>query len=405
MLSAAQSRRRTRHLPAATAQTSQAELITLSRIVALGCVGLMACGHGGGAPEVVRLAVGDRVVMVDGVPRERVVIFRGVGEEWTPVVEGLPDPGSVSAVFFVSRDVAWAYGARALRSTDGGRTWRDMVDRLDAALPEGRENSYQLRSMAFADADTGYFAAYSIFPSGLPDRGPFVWRTRDGGENWSEVLDVGQTNQEVGFMLQTRAGIPELLRHAVDESPGVVVQDLDDPRREVHRLTTVPTVVEEGFDTVGDRGWIAVTVIPNGDFLDLRPAIFTSDHPGAPWRPQPVPDEAVVDFGTLDMCDARVGIAAGKHLIPSLQTFVYWTGDGGAEWTQSTVPNASGFELTSLLCESAAQILIAGTRNSASGFATELYESRDGGKTFAKNDVAFGARTRLLGLASNAAFQ
>jgi photosystem II stability/assembly factor-like uncharacterized protein len=364
----------------------------------------MACGHGGGAPESVRLAVGDRVVLVDGIPEERVVIFRSVGEEWIPVVEGLPDPGSVSTVFFASRDVAWAYGSRALRSTDGGRTWRDMVDRLDAALPEGGR-SHQLRSMAFADADTGWFASYSIFPSGFPDRGPFVWSTRDGGESWSEVLDVGQTNQEVGFMLQTRAGIPELLRHSVDESPGVVVQNLDDPSGEALVLTSVPTVVVEGFDAVGGQGWVAVTVIPGDDILDARPAIFTSDHPGAPWRAASVPDEAVIDFGTLDMCDARVGIAAGGNLVPALRPFVYWTDDGGRAWHPSVVPNAAGLAFTSLLCVSSTEVLVAGTRESADGFATELYESRDGGKTFARSDAVFDAHTRLLGLASNAAFQ
>jgi photosystem II stability/assembly factor-like uncharacterized protein len=383
-------------------------MISLSRIVALGCVGLMACGHGGGGggePDVVRLAVGDRVELVDGVWQERVVIFRSVGEEWTPVVEGLPDPGHVSSVFFASRDVAWAYGTRALRSTDGGRTWRDMVDRLDAALPEGRENAYQLRSMAFADADTGYFAAYSIFPSGFPDRGPFVWSTRDGGDNWSEVVGVGQTNQEVGFMLNTRAGAPELLRHPLDEGTGAIVQALDDVTGEPIRLTSLPAVVIEGFDAVGTQGWVAITVIPGDDFADARPAIFTSDAPGAPWRSQSVPDEVVMDFGTLDMCDANVGIAAGKNLFPSLRTFVYWTDDGGTEWRPSVVPNAAGFELTSLLCVSATEILVAGTRDSANGFATELYESRDGGKTFAKKDVTFDAPTRLLGLASNADFQ
>lgn len=379
-------------------------MISLSRLVALGCVGLMACGHGGGDPEVVRLAVGDRVVLVDGVPQERVVILRGVGQQWTPVVDGLPDPGSVSTVFFASRDVAWAYGSRALRSSDGGRTWRDMVDRLDAALPEGREYAYQLRSMAFADADAGYFAAYSIFPSGFPDRGPFVWSTRDGGESWTEVVGVGQTNQEVGFMLQTRAGIPELLRHSIDEGPGVVVQDLDDPRREALRLTTVPTVVNEGFDSVGAQGWIAVTVISGDDFTDARPAIFTSDRPGAPWRAQQIPDEPVIDFGTLDMCDARVGVAAGMHWVP-LRTIVYWTDDGGAQWKRSAFPTAAGLEFTSVLCVSPSEILVAGRRSSAEASVTELYESRDGGETFARSDVTFDASTRLLGLASNAAFQ
>lgn len=376
-------------------------MISLSRIVALGCVGLVACGHGGGGSEVVRLAVGDRTDLGEGVPREHAVILRSVGgEEWTPVVDGLPDPGGVSVVFFASRDVAWAYGTRALRSTDGGRTWQDMVARLDAALPDGGD-SFALRSMAFADADVGYFAAYSLLPSGFPFRGPFVWSTRDGGDTWTEVRDVGQSDREVGFMLQTRDGIPELLRHSIEAAPGVVVQRLDDVAAAPFALTNVPTVVGEGFDAVGSQGWIAVTVIPGDDIVDARPAIFTSDRPGAPWRPQPLPDERVTDFGTLDMCDAQVGIAGGSQLVPATRAIVYRTGDGGARWEPSALPDAAGLALTSLLCESPTDVWVVGQRETL----TELYESRDGGRTFVRSDLPFDASIRVLGLASNAGLQ
>ncbi len=74
-----------------------------------------------------------------------------------------------------------AWGPRALfRSSDRGRTWRTV----------GRPGRTTVaRKVDFVDARTGYWLG----------TGGRVWRTRDGGRRWTELLGIG-TNDASGMV-------------------------------------------------------------------------------------------------------------------------------------------------------------------------------------------------------------
>lgn len=378
-------------------------MIAPARIVALGCVGLVACGHGGGGEvERARVAVGYRIVEADtDALNRRGVILRNDGGGWTAVGDDVLDEDVLGGVLFTSADIAWAYGSHTLvRSTDGGRSWEDVVPRLPEELRDGQ---YALRSLAFADSSTGYLGASLVRGEGEAQLGPYVWITRNGGETWSPGEDLEPRPNDIGFSLAVRAGEPEVLRDALTTDAGAVVQGFGGNDRPVEAITSVPTTIG-GFDTSGERGWIAVTVIPGDDFAEARPQILTSARPGAAWEAQPVPDVFAQDFAALDMCDAEVGLAAGVEPFPSFRPLVFWTADGGVAWQSSSLPATEGrFSVSEVTCVDRGEMWMLAHGSTTN--VTVAFRSEDGGRSFARVELVGDERVLLNGLASNAAFQ
>jgi photosystem II stability/assembly factor-like uncharacterized protein len=382
-------------------------MIALSRIVALGCVGLVACGHGGGGgeAETVRLAVGYRTVEAE--PDEvntRGIILRNQGRGWTAVGEDVLDEDALGDVLFTSGDIAWAYGSHTLvRSTDGGSSWEDIRPRLPEML---REGPYVFHSLAFADAATGYLAVRLVTNGGLPTVGPFVWITRNGGETWEAAEDLTPRLNEIGITLATRAGEPEILRHTPTGDVGAVVQAFDGADRPIEPLTALPTVIIKGFDTVGESGWVAVTVIPGDDSAHSRPLILTSARRGESWTAQTVPDVEAQDFGYLDMCDAHFGLAGGSVPPPEFRPLIFWTDDGGLTWQSSAMPAIDdGFTVTEVTCVEDDEMWVLASQAIGPSPEGALLRSDDGGRSFSRVEVSSDERPILLGLTSNAAFQ
>ncbi len=383
----------------------------MARMNRIGLVGIVfaafgqaACGGGGGDTGgsfhavTTRLIVGTRLLPDNS---SRAVILRSVGGKWESVGDAILDERGLGGVVFASHDEAFAYGGRFLRSTDAGRTWEDVQGKLPEEVDTG---PHVLRSLAFADARSGYLATYRVDDLGFPRDGPFVWATRDGGEHWDRVDDVPVVQGEVGFEVAVRDGVPEMLRHPATGAIGAVVAPFDGADFDVQTVATSAAVIRQGFRAVGERGWVAFGVAPGEDVAHIHPAILTSARPGAPWIPQQLPDVPPTDFGELDMCDATVGVAGGTEANGDFFPVVLWTDDGGTAWHESDVPGKTpGFALSDLLCVRPREILMV-TTDFRTFERSALFESTDGGRSFTRVSVPFEDRSQLFGLASNARY-
>jgi photosystem II stability/assembly factor-like uncharacterized protein len=381
-------------------------------IVAAGFLGCVACGGGGGdegdgaTDAIVRLAVGSHdVAEADGSggTTSRIRIFRNVGAGWVPVDESLPTEWGVKKVVFASRDVAWAYEDRLLRSTDAGLTWEDVTATLPAEL---RTGEYRILSLAFADARTGYLGLYSqASPVGERVAGPFVWVTRDGGESWQRVDAVQARPLDTFFVLGVRSGVAELFRYAPAADGASIMEAIDGGTFPPQVVTPLSTWIDGALEAEGERGWAAGGVSTDGE--TIHPAIFTSVRPGATWSPQLLPDLGPSHLMVVDMCDARIGIAGGRQHGRPVPPLLLWTDDGGSSWEETALPALDpDYTFADATCVTASEVLVVaedwGPRPTPRG--SILYASRDGGRTFAPVADAFGD-SRIYGIASNAEFQ
>ena len=150
--------------------------------------------------------MGNRVTAVTGVAGDANVYYVGAasggiwktvdgGAHWQPIFDDQP-AASIGALAVAPSDpeVVWAGTGEAFlranmsigngiyKSTDGGKTWRHMG--LAATGRIGRVIVHP------EDPDLVYAAALGHCYGPQPDRG--VYRTRDGGETWEQVLYAGQ---------------------------------------------------------------------------------------------------------------------------------------------------------------------------------------------------------------------
>ncbi len=149
---------------------------------------------------------GGRVVAVAGHPVERGVFYFGAcaggvwktedgGTYWENVSDGYFGTASVGAIAVSQSDpnVVYAgtgeacirgnvsHGDGVYRSTDGGRTWRNVGLRDTRHIARVRIHP--------SDPDVAYVAALGHAFGPNDERG--VFRTTDGGESWERVLDRG----------------------------------------------------------------------------------------------------------------------------------------------------------------------------------------------------------------------
>ena len=126
------------------------------------------------------------------------------GSSWTPLFDGQPcsSVGAV-AVSQANPNVVWVgtgepqnrqsspYGCGVFRSTDGGRTWRDL------GLTESRHVA-RIR-LHPTDPDVAYVAAVGHLFGPNQERG--VYRTTDGGATWVRVLWIDENTGAVDLVM------------------------------------------------------------------------------------------------------------------------------------------------------------------------------------------------------------
>ncbi|MEX0975416.1 MAG: hypothetical protein WD024_08750 [Bacillota bacterium] len=102
-------------------------------------------------------------------------------------VEGVTTPG-VTTIKMVDARKGWALkGGTVLRTTDGGRTWKDVSPKEDR-YPEGA-------GAAFLDSDHAWLAVTVPQPDQM--RGTLrIYRTADGGKTWSPFSATSLEGEE-----------------------------------------------------------------------------------------------------------------------------------------------------------------------------------------------------------------
>jgi photosystem II stability/assembly factor-like uncharacterized protein len=127
------------------------------------------------------LAVGYRE-LASGEPASIVLVTTDAGKTWRDVSDRLPRPGVDRAVCGGASDL-WLVGSGLvlLRSSDRGRTWTDRSDQIASAMAV----SGQLADVTFLDRATGWAAGAN------PD--PVVAVTLDGGASWQTQRIEGLT--------------------------------------------------------------------------------------------------------------------------------------------------------------------------------------------------------------------
>ncbi|HEY0976928.1 MAG TPA: YCF48-related protein [Flavobacteriales bacterium] len=96
------------------------------------------------------------------------------GSTWDPVHSSSVDEDVITAVQFVTAEVAYASASISgiLKSVDGGSTWQPTASIGNAII----------RDIHFSDASTGIGVGYSP--------GTRIVRTTDGGTTWSDMIEV-----------------------------------------------------------------------------------------------------------------------------------------------------------------------------------------------------------------------
>ncbi|MFP4624045.1 MAG: WD40/YVTN/BNR-like repeat-containing protein [Gemmatimonadota bacterium] len=159
---------------------------------------------------------GGRVTAVDGVPGSPMTFYMGstgggvwrtddAGESWSNVSDEYFDVASIGAVEVADADASVVYvgtgsacirgnistGRGVYRSRDGGRTW------AFAGLPEAGLIGNVVTDPR--DPDVVFVAALGHPFGRNPERG--VYRSRDGGDSWEQVLFVSDSTGAVDLVI------------------------------------------------------------------------------------------------------------------------------------------------------------------------------------------------------------
>ncbi len=259
---------------------------------------------------------GGRVITVAGHPTEKATFYFGAcaggvwkttngGSHWRNISDGFFQTSAIGALAIAPSDpnVIYAgtgevtirsnvsHGDGVYRSTDGGRTWRNM------GLAETRHIGDII--VHPDDANTVYVAAFGDAFSTNPERG--VYRSTDGGESWELVL-----------FKSDRAGAVDL---AMDlTNPRILFASIYQARRYPHSIESggEDSGLWRSFD--GGESWEEITrnsALPQGVIGKI--GIATSPaRPGRIWAVVEAEDGAT--FRSDDYGDTWIRLAEDSAL-------------------------------------------------------------------------------------------
>lgn len=247
--------------------------------------------------------------------QETTLVTHDGGLTWAPAP--LPRHDN-TCVFVLDSQHAWLFGNYGVRTTDGGRTWQDLglqtANEATFLTPDFGwiSGGYAARvthdgGLTWNDAIIGSYRV--IYPDFANDQvgigrqanfGTGIWRTANGGQSWTKVLDTNITN--VAF---------------VNETVAIAVGG-----GQIHRSTDAGltwSVVASGF---GAYPQIIVfdesTVIVNAQNAYKR-----SDDAGQTWTSLPVTPGNLYKIVIRDGHDAY-GLTGNGNIAHSTDAFLTW---------------------------------------------------------------------------------
>lgn len=307
------------------------------------------------------------------------------GVTWTPVFDGQVsysigdialDPGNPEVVWVGTgenvsgRHVAWGDGV--YRSRDGGRSWQRM----------GLEDSEHIGKILVDPRDGDVVLVAAEGPLWAPGGQRGVYRTEDGGETWSRVLEVDENTGATDLELDP-------------SDPDVVYAATYQRRRHVWSLLAGGPGSGIHKSTDGGRSWRRVEVgLPAGDMgkigLDVTPA-----DPDLVYATIKADDEERGFYRSLDKGESwqhrnsYISGGTGPHyyqeieaspvdpdLVYQMDVFLHVTRDGGATFDNLGTGREKHSDNHALWIDPAdGRHLLAGTD-------AGLYETFDEGKTW-----------------------
>lgn len=218
-----------------------------------------------------------------------------------------------------------------VRTTDGGRHWKDVTPQAPPGLRLSPLGVGWLR----ARTPLGAWAQSSLeqlTPDGQPSSSPVVFHTLDGGQTWSVSISV-------------RGWLMDFLnaRDGWSVSGNDVLRSTDGGKTWFKIASGIASVHHPAslHFLSATRGWITGNV---GETLPRRPYLLVTSDGGYTWKQQnlPVPPQLTLSDSELvaelpQLLTAQVGILPIRYEThKGAGVFFCVTRDGGTTWTYTT---------------------------------------------------------------------
>jgi len=298
----------------------------------------------------------------------------------TPTGGPVPSGFTADSVAFVSADEAFVLGSAPcayqspctsiVRTLDRGKTWVGLpAPSVPLNAPVPFLSTPAAVGIQFAGPSLGF-----VFGNGL-------WETTDGGEQWRAVAapsgtiaDLEVVDGQLLAVIQQHCGcVQSLYRRALDGGPWYLITRLNYGGPVIATQASVAAVLDGGSVVVtGDGGltfavrgtpcdsaaltawWVTVTGpdslallcegrVTQGDVLDQK-TVYVSDDLGADWAKA---DSLPLSGGPVEISagtSARLVVGAAD----GAATWLYYSADGGTQWSVAYKVRNGGERLTAL---------------------------------------------------------
>ncbi len=317
--------------------------------------------HRGGRSTAVSGFADDPLHYVMGTTGGGVWITEDAGESWENVTDDVLPVGSIGAVEVAPGDPNVIYvgtgsagirgnvsiGKGAWRSTDRGRSWHAI----------GLEQTGMIAKIQVdpRDADVAFAAALGNPFAKNPERG--VYRTRDGGATWEQVLFVADSVGAVDLVMNPKnprelyAGMWRAERKPwtlIDASYDGGVWKTSDGGDSWTRLTSPE--VDNGLPSTALMGRIGLTISPADpdrvwaliNAPDPHGGIWRSDDAGGRWTKVTRDRRFRQRHWYYSHLEAD---PLDRNTVYVLNTGVYRSIDGGEDWQGVSVPHGDVHDL------------------------------------------------------------
>jgi photosystem II stability/assembly factor-like uncharacterized protein len=281
-------------------------------------------------------------------------------QEWTVASPELPAGQQISAVAYVDSDVAEALSTG---TSSGSQTAVDSWSTDNGGLAWTQQSTFTVRGtlpageggLDFVDAEHGWWSVGVGAPTANSEMTGFLlYRTTDGGSQWSEVASADFATPGSGSIPDDCRGQPPVAilypSSFVNSTTGWITGqcDGDAPYLSVThdggttwQAQTLPDAIPSSDDPLTDPPQFSST--EDGTMLEWGPGggqdatIYVTADGGQTWTPRSTPEQFPQASDFVDADDGWLLIADSLNAGAAGSPNLYVTHDGGTTWTSLQV--------------------------------------------------------------------